>query len=64
MAGKAEHGPTSATGRPEIVDRAVLQAFVAEPECLEAGANDVEAAVVLGADGRASKQVFGQGERG
>jgi hypothetical protein len=64
VTGEAEQGLSAASGRPEVVDWAVLQAFVAEPKGLEPGTDDVEAAVVLGTHGWTAQQVFSKGQRG
>ena len=64
MAGEAEHGPRRTAAGPEVVDRGVGQALVAEPEGRQPGADDVEAAVIFGADRGSAEQVFGQRERG
>src|SRR4029453_5618107 len=64
MTSEAQHRPSAAMPRPEIFDRAERHALDAEAVCLQALANELQAAVILGADGRAADQVLGEGERG
>jgi hypothetical protein len=48
--------------RPQILDRAERHALDAEADGFQALADELQTAVVLGADGRAADQVLGEGE--
>ena len=64
MTGEAQHGASAAVTRPEVFDRAERHALDAEAVGLQALSDDLQAAVIFGADGGAADQILGEGERG
>ena len=63
VAGEAEHRLVGAAPGPQVIDRAEFQPLDAEPERLEAGLDQVQAAVVVGADRGPAHQFFSQLQR-
>ena len=63
MTGEAQHRPCAAMPRPEVLDRSERHALDAEAVRLQALRDELQAAVILGADGRTADQFLGEGER-
>ncbi len=64
VAGEANHGRAAAAPCPQIVHRAEAHRFDAEAERLQAGSQDLLAASVIGGDGAAADQRFGERQGG
>ncbi len=62
MAGEAEHRAAFPAARPQVLHRAEAQAFDLEAQRFEPLADQIDAAVVLGADRGAPQQVLRQGK--
>ena len=64
MTGEAQDRTLAAVARPEIFDGAERHVLDAETEGLQALPDELQAAVIFGADGGAADQVLGEGEGG
>jgi hypothetical protein len=63
MTGETQNGPCTAVSGPEILDRTERHALDAKAGRFQALADDLQAAMVFGADGGTADEVLGEGER-
>jgi hypothetical protein len=63
MTGEAEHGLRVAVARPEILHRSERHALDAKAQRLEARRDQLQTALILGADRRSANELGGQVER-